>query len=425
MWKKVWNNRQVIGKIAKLNASTKITLLDQAIVSGSNFLMAILLTRLAGLELYGSFALAWMGLLLVSSMHQAFILLPMMSLAPKKEASEREQYYKRSQLLHFGFSLLILLIISPVVAFADQLLPRWQVSSLFPVLPLAIFAYLVQDYYRRYFFIRGKARYALCIDIIAYPGMIIGIVCSYLMGTMGIEQIYSLVLLSFGLAALVGMAIARLSLTVNLAEIRDILLEHWRFSSWLLGTAVLQFFSSNYFLVAGAALMGPEVLGALRIAHNLLGLTHVLFQAMENVVPVKASAAYVKNGYTGMLTYLKAITLKSGIVVGGILLILALLAKPVLTLVYGEVYSNYSNLLIGYCVFYLALFPGYPLRYALRTLELTRPIFVAYILSTAFSLLCAFAMVEAWGLAGVVAGLIITQVLMQTYYAFSLNRSRT
>jgi len=412
----------LVRKVASMNPGTRITLLDQALVSGCNFLVAILLTRFAGLEIYGSFALAWMGLLLMSSIHQAFVLIPMMSMAPKKKADEKTSYFQQTQLIQLGFTLLILLVISPAVAYADQLLPKWEVSSLFPILPSAIFAYLMQDYYRRYFFIKGKPAYALLVDFLAYPGMLVGILFCYLTGQLAVIEAYFAVTLSFGLAAVVGILCARVSFKLQIQNLSDTLSQHWKFSSWLLGTALLQFFSSNYFLVAAAALLGPAGLGALRIAQNLLGLTHVLFQAMENVVPIKASEEFVRNGFEGMKIYLQGILLKSGLVVCSILLLLALFAKTIIGLAYGEEYSMYSYLLMGYCLFYLSLFPGYPLRYALRTLELTRPMFTAYLLSTGFSLLFAFPMVENWGLFGVVAGLIGTQILMQACYLFSLGK---
>lgn len=419
MWQKI---KSLIQNLTSMNPGTRITLVDQAMVSASNFLVAIILTRLAGLDIYGSFALAWMGLLLMSSIHQAFVLVPMMSLAPKKKTAEKEAYFQQTQLIQFGFTLVILLVLSPIIAFADQLLPKWEVSSLFPILPFAIFAYLMQDYYRRYFFIKGKPAYALLVDFLAYPGMIAGILVCYVTDSLTVIGAYYAVSFSFGIAAIVGILCARVAIHIQLKEFSVILSQHWKFSSWLLGTALLQFFSSNYFLVAAAALLGPTGLGALRIAQNLLGLTHVLFQAMENVVPMKASEAFVRNGYEGMKVYLQNISLKSGLVVCSILILLALFAKPVIGWVYGEEYSIYSYLLMGYCLFYLSLFPGYPLRYALRTLELTRPMFIAYVLSTGFSLLFAFPMVENWGLSGVVAGLVFTQILMQVCYIFSLGK---
>lgn len=413
---------KILEKFTKMNPGTKLTLLDQMMVSGSNFLVAIIITRLGNLELYGFFALGWMALLFLSSVHQAFILLPMMSLGPKKSEQEKPPYFRQSQILQFLFSFILFIIISPIVALSNQFLPDWQLSSLFPILPLAIFAYLSQDYYRRYFFINGQPLFALIIDFIAYPGMIAGIIGLYFFDHLDVPAVYTIVLSSFGSAALLGVILAKISFKISLKGFSDILTQHWRFSSWLLGTALLQFFSSNYFLLAAAALLGPVALGALRIAQNLLGLTHVLFQAMENVVPVKAAEAFSTQGFAEMSRYLKAISTKSAIFVGLILLGISLFAKPIIYWVYGEEYVTYSFLLIGYCVFYLSLFPGYPLRYALRSIELTRPIFVSYVLSTCFSFLCAYPFVEKWGLLGVVAGLVITQILMQSCYIFSLQR---
>ncbi|MDW3646467.1 MAG: hypothetical protein R8P61_05380 [Bacteroidia bacterium] len=413
---------QLIQKVARMNPATQLTLLDQAVVSGSNFLTAILITRLAGLEEYGFFALAWMGLLLMSSLQQAFIQAPMMSLGPKKSPEDRKSYFQHSQFLQICFSTAIFLLISPLIAKADLLLPKWKVSELYPILPLAILAYLMQEYYRRYFFINSQALYALIIDGISYLGMLAGILILYFQDQLNSIHIYLVILVSFGTAAILGFFLAKLSLKEGIAGFSSILKEHWDYASWLLGTALLQFFSSNYFLLAAAALLGPLALGALRIAQNLLGLTHVLFQAMENVVPVKAAESYAKEGFTAMKKYLMKLSLRSGMVVLGILLLLALSAKMVLGLVYGAEYESYAYLLMGYCLFYLSLFPGYPLRYALRSIEHTRPIFISYVLSTAFSLLLAFPMVKRWELTGVVAGLILTQILMQSVYLLSLRK---
>ena len=408
-----------------MNPSTKVTLFDQAIVSGSNFLLAILLTRLSGLDAYGYFALGWLLLLFVSSLQQAFIMAPMMSLAPKKKGESRQLYLIQSQMLQFLFTACLFILMLCFVFVSGNLDSDWDLGSLFPELPLASCAYLMQDYYRRYFFIESKALFALLIDMLAYPGMLFAIIILYLFDTLSIESAYSLITASFGLAAIVGAFLSKIPLSLDKTSFLALLKEHLRFSSWLVGTALLQFFSSNYFLLAAAALMGTTALGALRIAQNLLGLTHVLFQAMENVVPVKAAQTFAEQGFRAMSKYLKAISLKSGLVIFGILLGLALFSQPLLSLIYGQEYGEYSFLLMGYCFFYCCLFPGYPLRYALRSIETTRPVFISYIFSTAFSLICAYPMVEKWGFWGVISGLIVSQIIMQCTYLFSLrNYSR-
>ena len=411
-----------IKALVSTSPRARLTILDQIGVSGSNFLTGILITRLVGLEAYGNFALGWMGLLFVSGLQHAFILNPMMSLGPKKEASQQLSYYTASQWLQVGFQLIAAIIVSVFVWFSDRWFAGWQVGFLFPILPIAILAFCMQEYYRRYFFIQQKVLYALIIDMIAYGGLIGGILWLNFWDILTVRAVYAMVGGSFLLGAFVGLLLARISMVFSAILIMQASSAHWRFSSWLIGTALLQFFSSNFFLLAAAAILGPIGLGALRMAQNLMGITHILFQAMENTVPVQAATALSKDGHSGMMAYLKAVSLKAGLIVGIILFMVALFATPLITWVYGVEYECYSYVLRGYCVFYLFLFPTYPLRYLLRTIEFTRPVFSSYVLSTIFSLLLAYPMVEHWGLMGVVYGLVATQIIMQLWYVWQINR---
>ena len=70
---------------------------------------------------------------------------------------------------------------------------------------------------------------------------------------------------------------------------------------------------------------------------------------------------------------------------------------------------------------YVIIFIGYPLRYAIRTLENTRLIFVSFIATSIFSVLTAYPIIKAFGLNGVLIGLGITQLITLFFYCFSLR----
>jgi O-antigen/teichoic acid export membrane protein len=78
--------------------------------------------------------------------------------------------------------------------------------------------------------------------------------------------------------------------------------------------------------------------------------------------------------------------------------------------------------LIGFCLLYVIVFLGYPLRYAIRTLENTRLIFFSFIVSSAFSILCAYPVIKTFGIYGVVAGLMATQLITLIIYMWSLRK---
>jgi O-antigen/teichoic acid export membrane protein len=143
---------------------------------------------------------------------------------------------------------------------------------------------------------------------------------------------------------------------------------------------------------------------------------------MENMVPVKAALHYKEGGLKQLKTYLIYITGRAGILVGGILLLLAIFRTHIIDFLYGAEYIEYSYLVIGFCLTYILVFIGHPLRFALLTLEITKPMFISYVLGAVFSLILAYPLVGQFGLVGVLVGIFVTQGLSQLVYIYYLKR---
>ena len=104
------------------------------------------------------------------------------------------------------------------------------------------------------------------------------------------------------------------------------------------------------------------------------------------------------------------------------LTVLAIFSKQIILLFYGAEFVIYQHILIGFCALYVIIFIGYPLRYAIRTLENTRLIFISFIATSIFSVLTAYPIIKAFGLNGVLIGLGITQLITLFLYYFSLRK---
>ena len=112
---------------------------------------------------------------------------------------------------------------------------------------------------------------------------------------------------------------------------------------------------------------------------------------------------------------------------GGILFFLVALslATPwLIPLLYGSDYAAYSYVVWGYCLLYVFVFIGYPIRYYFRSLHTTKPIFIAYVVGGGFSLLAAFPIIELGGLTGLLVGLMLSQILTLVFYFFYIRVAR-
>jgi len=93
-----------------------IAIIDQVIVSGTNFFTGVLIARFLGPKEFGFFTLLWIVVLLFSNLQYALIIAPMMSIGPKQNHEDKPIYYGGLFFFQLCFSLafisLVLLIIN-------------------------------------------------------------------------------------------------------------------------------------------------------------------------------------------------------------------------------------------------------------------------------------------------------------------------
>lgn len=404
-----------------VKSESAIIYTDQALVSGLNFLSSVVLTRYLGLEGFGIYSIAWMGVMIASSINQPFIIAPMQTLSGKKEDTVQSDYLQALVFKQLFFSALMSVLAFFAVIILSYVLKQWKVQSIILAFPLAVFAFLLQDFLRRYFFVIGKPYRSLLIDAIAYGGLLLSAFAIHFVRTMDAQFVLLLTAVFFLYAALVGLwSLDQLKFKPKV--IKAVILEHWDFSKWLTVTAVLQWFSGNLFIITTGAILGPVAVGVTRMAQNIVGITHVLFLAMENIIPVRASNHQKEGGNGEMFRYLWKFSLQMGAVTITLLTLLAIFSKQIILLFYGAEFVMYQHILVGFCALYVIIFIGYPLRYAIRTLENTRLIFVSFVTTSIFSVLSAYPIIKTFGLNGVLIGLVLTQLISIVIYYAALRK---
>ncbi len=417
--------RKLLQKLNKNPYKKPILLLDQMMVSGSNFLLGILLVRSLGLESYGVFALLWMIVLFALGINQALITKPMLSLAPKMNKEDSTEYLVNIYWLQSALSTLLLFAGIGTWFTADFFNFDIAHLSFIPVVSLILFLQLFHDYFRKKCFIEDNVFLAFILDGILYMGQLILIGYFWLTG--GLSLYTALLCILVVNAVGIGMMWLINGFSIpNFTSLRSTWKKQFHYSKWLVGTSVLQWFSGNYFIIIGATIIGPVAVGALRMVQNIMGFFHILFLSMENIVPIEAARQLQAGGWNSMTLYLKKMTTKLGLVFLVLLVAVAGLSPLIIELLYGTEYLEYSYVVVVYCAMYIMVFLSLPLQFALRTIELTYPLFVAYIIATIFSFFAASFFLKEWGMSGLLAGLVITQfITFATYGYYYLNYGKS
>ena len=125
-----------------------------------------------------------------------------------------------------------------------------------------------------------------------------------------------------------------------------------------------------------------------------------------------------------MQRYLRSITIQSMFLLLPVLIALFLFPKQLFLLAGGEAFSSYAYALQGMAILYVLIFIGNPLRIAIRALLLNRDFFIAYVISFLFSISFAQQFIKTWHVGGVIAALIVNQLLMLGYWYAVLARKK-
>jgi O-antigen/teichoic acid export membrane protein len=413
-WERIQNGflRQFVGR--EIWALT-----DQSIVSATNFLTNLMLVRFMGLREFGIFALAWMSVQFVNGLQTALIVAPMMSIGPQQEEKDRPSYFGAVvfQEIVLASSCFVLVFVALMVS--STFILHAGLHRL--ALPLAVsaFAYQLQDFVRRYFFATRQSRRAFADDALSY---LVQLPILFLLHRVGYLNSATALWVMAG-TSIIGLLPAWLwveHLEFNWVWIKAVSRRHWKISRWLGASSLLQWTSGNLFVLAAPIYYGASAVGALKASQVVMGVTHVWFQGLDNVVPVETARRLRQCGVHSMLVYTRSILLKWGGLTLLFAIVMAVAPSFWLGLIYGPQMVQYGYILRLYSLLYVIMFVGEPLRAGLQALEFTVPIFWSYLAMTTFAFVFAAPAAKWLGLNGTMLGLLGTQILFQGIVAVSL-----
>jgi O-antigen/teichoic acid export membrane protein len=371
-----------------------------------------MLARFMGLREFGIFVLAWMSVLFVNSLQTALIIAPMMTIGPKQEEKDRPSYFGACVFQELALVSVCFVLVFVALKTSSSLFHHPELEHL--ALPLAVsaFAYQMQDFIRRYFFAVRKSQRALADDALSYltqlPILFLLHRAGHLNGATALWVMAG--------TSIVGMVAGWFwveRFEFHWDWITTISRRHWKVSRWLAASALLQWISGNLFLLVAPAYYGTAAAGVLKASQNLMGVTHVWFQGLDNVVPVETARRLREGGVHSMVAYARSVAIKWGGVTFLFAMVMAVAPGFWLRLVYGPELARYGYILRLYALFYVIVFLGGPLRACLQAMEFTVPIFWSYMAMTACAFAFAVPMAKWFGLNGTMLGLVATQALFQ------------
>jgi len=381
---------------------------DQVLISATNFITMILIARELSPAAFGAFTLGYSALLFANSVQSSLITQPLSVLSATNSGQDSAGFVTTTATSQICLAIGLAIIAWGAAAIAYA--AGGGVADLLLALGPAILAWQSQEFVRRLLYVQERLGAAFLNDVISYGGQAIVVVVLWWREALtGPAAVYALAATS-ALAVVFGMRQLRGSFGRRLDF--GVVIENWNFGKWLGGAELLRWLSSGHmYQYLAALILGTTATGTLRAAEIVFGPTRVLTFYLNTVLPTRFSRTFATDGHAGLRGQLKLTYAVIVPLVGSYCLLIALLAGPLLRLLYGDNYVGGSSVLALYA---LSAFLGYQMQIvsaALRAKRLTRPIFVTYVYTSVITLSSGWLLILLLGVKGGIVGMIMTSLV--------------
>lgn len=382
------------------------TLADQVWVSGCNFAVGILLARMLGVEAFGGWVLLYGVLLYANTLVQACVIVPMMTLAPRADgAATRAALLRGSLGVLLAFSALLAVLVALLGSTVGASWPRWDAGPALLPLACAVFAFQCQDWLRRYFFVMGLPVRALAIDIVAYGGQLGSMLAFHAIGRLDLSATWWCIALPFLTTFAIGCA--GRNLCPSALEVKAALSVLGRAGRDYLLSSQLHWIGTQGVLFVGAASLGAQAAGGVRSAQNIVGVTNIVFQALENIVPVRSATLWRERGPEAVKAYLKRIMCLAGVPLLMFFLLLSVFSGPLVRLAYGPAFEPFAVLVVWQCAYMGVAFLSRLLSYWCRTIDRSLRIAASTLASASVSVAATAVLAPRWQEHGLMLSLLL------------------
>jgi O-antigen/teichoic acid export membrane protein len=385
-------------------------LLDQAVFSGTSFLITIGVARKLSMEEFGWYSGNILGLYLAVSILSSFVIQPFQVMLGKVE--NRAAYVS----VNFWFQVLgaaILLAVGLVAAVAL----KWSVPG-----SAWLFAagFLFHDFGRRLLLALNKPISSLLLDVMASMSLLTALGCFYLSAFADLPALLTL----FSIAYIVPFLFLLMMVKpwkIHRSTFRTAVQWHFESGKWLFLTAITQWWSGNLLVVASGLYLGSAALGALRLAQSLMGVLNILLQTFENYILPQTAGIIHKDMEQGV-NYLAGVSRKAAFFFLPVVVICFLFAGKIMVLAGGPSYESYAYVMQGISILYILVFISQPIRLLVRSMMLHQHFFYGYIFSLVLTILFSNTLLSNFGLTGAIIGLAGSQIALISYWILILQK---
>jgi len=406
---KKFSPKQVISWVTKGG----LAVVDYGLISGSNFVLGILLARWLAPREYGAYALVFSFFILVGFLYQSLLLEPLSVFSGTLFFDNLRGYLKTTLTIHWVLSLVLCVLLGAGGIAAGIIGHSPLLSISFFGMTIATPFILAHGLGRRGFYLKlspGPAAFGSIFYCLMVVG---GVFVVFKMGWLSSFTAF----LVMGAAALVSGIVmafqlnARLPQATGHPDLRETWNKHWEYGRWALGTCVVGWIPNYIYIPLVSSFSGMSAAGNLRALMNLAAPVLQTYAALSMLFLPYAARVQSETGQANASKLNKQ--LAALFVAGSVCYwaVLIPLKQPLFQFLYAGKYLDSAYLIplfaLETTIWSASLGPAI----LLRAMESPRSLFVANSAASVVAILFGIPATRYFGLQGVIWSMICANFL--------------
>lgn len=395
------------------SGKSALAVLDQGLISGSNFLIAILLARHLSPQRYGAFALALEVFLFLTVVYGALLLEPLAVFGSSVYRGQLRVYVGRLLRIHGAISAAVLVAVLGAAWTLHQMRPSSELPRALVGVAVATPCVLLFWLARRMFYVNLNPGPAVRGAAVYSAVLVAGLLTFRHFGA--ISPFAAFLVMAAGAAVTAPLMLARLkpSLASGCEEptVLQAVQRHWNYGRWSLSSAVTIWLSAAIFypLLAGSRGLGEA--GELKALMNFASPIGQAFAAFSLLSLPYAARVHHESAQESKSKLIWKLTALYG---GGTLLywlVVLVLREPIISRLYAGRYTALAALLPWVALGSVLRISATAHAIMLRAMQAPSRVFAAYGAASAVALAAGIPLTRFAGLRGAVIAFILASAV--------------
>jgi len=402
-------------------------ILDQGLISGSNFLLSVLLARWLLADQYGAYAVAFGFFVLLSVVYGSLVLEPMAVFGGSSYRDCLRGYMGSLLWIHITFSVAVIAVFGSSALVAARITPGGGLAGALAGVTIASPCVLLFWLARRSFYLElSPAKAAL--GALVYSALSLGPL--FLLYRRGwLSSFTAFVLMGVAALGTGSYLLMRLRAALRPAPLvhsrGEIWRRHWRYGRWALAGSVASWIPANiyYPLVGWFGSMAHS--GQLKALMNLTLPVEQVKMALGLLFLPYAAGVLGREGQGNAGSLSRRMTLVAVAVAVGYWIVILCFRGAVFHFLYSGRYTEVAHLLPIVALGSIAWCGSFGSAITLRAMESPASVFVAFAFATVASLLIGIPLTWAFGVSGAIWGTNVSDVLSWIVLVWLVRRKIT